>query len=77
MPKHFTAEQFAASAAVGDLRPAHPEVVRGRHAGVAHVPGQGLQHASALHPGEALPPGDASRPDLWKAAAQQRKKIEA
>ena len=32
---------------------------------------------SKLHPGEALPPGDASRPDLWKAAARQLKKIEA
>ena len=72
MPKHFTAKQFAASAAVGDLR---TQKSFGGDTQAWHTYQDTVY--SKLHPGEALPPGDASRPDLWKAAAWQRKKIEA
>ena len=70
MPKHFTAEQFAASEAVGELRTQKSFVgdTQTWHTYQDTV-------YSTLHPGEALPPGDASRPDLWQAAARQRKNI--
>ena len=71
MPKHFTAEQFAVSAAVGDLL---TQKSFGGDTQAWHTY-QDTVH-SKLHPG-ALPAGNASRPDLWKAAARHLNKIEA
>ena len=71
MPKHFTAEQFAASAAVGELL---TQKSFGGDTQAWHTY-QDTVH-SKLHPG-ALPAGNASRPDLWKAAARHLNKIEA
>ena len=59
MPKHFTAEQFAASAAVGELR---TQKSFGGDTQAWHTYQDTVY--SKLHPGEALPPdrspGDAS-----------------
>ena len=60
MPKHFTAEQFAASEAVGELRT--QKAFLGDT--LAWHTYQETSYGT-LHPGEALPPfGDKSRPDL-------------
>ena len=71
MPKHFTAEQFAVSAAVGDLL---TQKSFGGDTQAWHTYQDTV--LSKLHPG-ALPAGNASRPDVWKAAARHLKKIEA
>ena len=73
MPKQYTAEQLAASAAVGELR------TQKSFAGDSQAWHTYQETCySTLYPGEALPPvGHESRPDLWKAAVRQRKKIEA
>ena len=69
MPKIFTAEQYAASAAFGDLR------TRKSFGGDTQAWNTYQDTVySKLRPGEAL---HASRPDLWKAAARQLQKIEA
>ena len=69
MPKLFTAEQFATSAAFGDLRTQRSS---GGDTQAWHTYQDTVY--SKLRPGEAL---HASRPVLWKAAARQLKKIEA
>ena len=69
MPKPFTAEQFAASAALGDLR---TQQSFGADTQAWHTYQDTVY--SKLRPGEAL---HASRPDLWKTAARQLKKVEA
>ena len=71
MPKHFTAEQFAVSAAVGDLL---TQKSFGGDTQAWHTYQDTV--LSKLHPG-ALPAGNASRSDVWKAAARHLKKIEA
>ena len=73
MPRHFTAEQSAASETVGDLR-TQKSFVGDTQAWHTYQ----KTCYSTLHPSEALPPvGIASRPDRWKAVVRQRKKIEA
>ena len=69
MPKRFTPEQIAASAAVGELR---TQQSFGGDTEAWHTYQDTVY--SKLRPGETL---HASRPDLWKAAARQLKKIEA
>ena len=69
MPKRFTPEQIAASAAIGELRTQHSF---GGDTEAWHTYQDTVY--SKLRPGEAL---HASRPVLWKAAARQLKKIEA
>ena len=69
MPKRFTPEQIAASAAIGELR-THNSF--GGDTEAWHTYQDTVY--SKLRPGEAL---HASRAVLWKAAARQLKKIEA
>ena len=69
MPKRFMPEQYAASAAVGELR---TQQSFGGDTEAWHTYQDTVY--SKLRPGEAL---HASRAVLWKAAARQLKKIEA
>jgi len=69
MPKRFTPEQIAASAAIGELRTQHSF---GGDTEAWHTYQDTVY--SKLRPGEAL---HANRAVLWKAAARQLKKIEA
>ena len=69
MPKRFTPEQIASSAAIGELRTQH---LFGGDTEAWHTYQDTVY--SKLRPGEAL---HANRPVLWKAAARQLKKIEA
>ena len=71
MPKRFTPEHFAASAAVGELR------TQKSFAGDTEAWRRYQDECyRTLRPGEALPPVKRSsrrRPHLWKAAVRQRK----
>ena len=69
MPKRFTPDQIAASAAIGELRTQHSF---GGDTEAWHTYQDTVY--SKLRPGEAL---HANRAVLWKAAARQLKKIEA
>ena len=69
MPKRFTPDQIAASAAIGELRT--QQSFEG-DTEAWHTYQDSVY--SKLRPGEAL---HASRPVLWKAATRQLKKIEA
>ena len=69
MPKLFTPEQIAASAAVGELR---TQQSFGGDTQAWHTYQDTVY--TKLRPGEAL---HASRAVLWKAAGRQLKKIEA
>ena len=72
MPKRFTPQQLAASAAVGELR------TEQSFAGDTDAWHAYQQTAfSTLMLGEVLPPvGDGERAKRWKAARRQRGKIE-
>ena len=75
MPRRFTAEQYAASKALGELR------TQKSFAGDTEAWRRYQDECyRTLRPGEALPPVKRSsrrRPDLWKAAVRQRKTVEA
>ena len=75
MPRRFTAEQYAASKALGELR------TQKSFAGDTEAWRRYQDECyRTLRPGEALPPVKRSsrrRPHLWKAAVRQRKTVEA
>ena len=75
MPKRFTPEDFAASAAVCELR-TQKSLAGDKEAWRRYQD----ECYRTLRPGEALPPVKRSsrrRPDLWKAADRQRNTVEA